>query len=224
MSLLMQLFERRNVEDPKLTLTSKGLVEILGGPRSVTGKVVNPSTALQLTAVYACVSLISETFGSLPAILYRRSGKGKERAPDHSLYPVLHDAPNPEQTSIEFRSTIMAHILLWGHGFAEIVWNGAGEVKQLWPIPPYKVTAGRNSRNELIYQVKIDDQTTRNLRADRILHISAPLGLSPISQAREALGISMAAEEYAGRFYANDASPGGVLEHPGSLSPEAAKR
>jgi HK97 family phage portal protein len=224
MSYLTQLFDRRNVEDPKMALTSKSLVEILSGPPSVTGKAVSPSTALQLTAVYACISLISETFGSLPAILYRRSGKGRERAVDHTLYPVLHDFPNPELTSIEFRSNLMAHVLLWGHGYAEIVRNGAGYIKQLWPLPPNRVTAGRNSRNELIYTVQLPDNTSKNLRADRILHISAPLGLSPISQARESLGITMAAEEYAGRFYSNDSSPGGVLEHPGSLSKEAAAR
>lgn len=223
MSLLSQLFERRNVEDPKMGLTSKALIEILGGPKSVTGKVVDPSTAMQLTAVYACVSLLSETFGSLPAILYRRLETGRERAIDYPLYTVLHDIPNPEMTSIEFRSTLMAHVLLWGHGYAEIVWNGAGQIKQLWPLTPNRVTIGRNSRNELVYQVRLPDNTTQNLRADRVLDISAPLGLSPISQARESLGITMAAEEYAGRFYANDSSPGGVLEHPGQLSPDAAK-
>ena len=110
---------------------------------------------MQLVTVFACVSLLSETFGSLPAILYRRLSSGKERAIDHPMYSVLHDIANPEITSIEFFSTVMAHILLYGHGYAEVVHNGAGFVKQLWPIIPTRVTPFRNSRNTLMYQVTL---------------------------------------------------------------------
>jgi HK97 family phage portal protein len=230
MTYLTKLFERRALEaDTPINGTT--LLSILGGTPAVTGKVVNPSTAMQLTAVYACVSLLSETFASLPAILYQRLKRGKERAIDHPLYPVLHDIANPEQTSADFRSTMMAHILLWGHCYAEISRNGAGKVKALWPITPTRVRPFRNSRNALMYQINLSENptssmpaATQNLSADRVLHVSGVLGLSPIGQAREALGLTMAAEEYGARFFSNDSTPGGVLEHPGQLSPEAQLR
>lgn len=230
MTYLMQLLEQRALEaDTPINGTT--LLSILGGTPAVTGKVVNQSTAMQLTAVFACVSLLSETFASLPAILYRRLDRGKERAIDHPLYSVLHDIANPEQTSADFRSTMMAHILLWGHCYAEISRNGAGDVKALWPITPTRVRPFRNSRNALMYQVNLSENpssslpaTTQNLSADRVLHVSGVLGLSPIGQAREALGLTMAAEEYGARFFSNDSTPGGVLEHPGQLSGDAQLR
>jgi HK97 family phage portal protein len=224
MTILDRLFESRTIERINSPISFANLSSILGGTASVTGKVVNPSTALQLTAVYACIRLLSETFASLPAILYRRLERGKERAIDHPLYFVLHNIANKEMTSVEFRSTMMAHVLLWGHAYAEIVRNAAGEVKSLWPITPNRVTPFRNSRNELVYKVNLPDNEFVNLSANRVLHISAMLGLSPIAQAREALGMSMAAEEYGARFFSNDSRPGGVLEHPGHLSKEAAQR
>jgi HK97 family phage portal protein len=97
-------------------------------------------------------------------------------------------------------------------------------VKALWPLTPNRVTPFRNSRNELVYQIQLPDNSIANLSARRVLHVSAMLGLSPISQAKEALGLTMSAEEYGARFFANDSRPGGVLEHPGHLSKEAAER
>jgi HK97 family phage portal protein len=233
MSFFEQLLEKRSEGRSTNPLTWAGLMALFNGTTSVTGKSINPSTALQLSAVYACVTLLSETFGSLPLLLYRRLEVGKERATNHPTYGVLHDIPNPEITSIELRSMMMAHDLLWGHSYAEVVRNGAGFVKQLWPIPPWRVTPQRNARNELVYQVDLTagdepgykpDEGLVTLRADRILDIGAPLGLSPISLARETLGISMAAEEYGARFFSNNSTPGGILQHPGNLSKEAQDR
>lgn len=221
MSYLSRLFEQRSLERPTTPITMEALSNLLGGSQSYSGKFVNPATALQLVAVYACIRLISETFATLPALLYRRMDRGKVRAPEHPLYTVLHDIANPEMTSVELRETMQAHVLMWGHGYAEIVRNGAGQVKALWPLIPTRVTPQRNSRNELVYDVELPDGTPARLSANRVLHISAWLGLSPISQAREALGITLAAEEYGGRFFANNSRPSGILEHPGHLSPEA---
>src|SRR3990172_3856239 len=224
MTYLTQLLERRSLERPTTPITMSALADILGGSPSVTGKVVNPSTALQLVAVYACIRLISETFATLPAHVYRRLARGKERFPEHALYQVIHNIANPEQTSVEYRETCQAHILMWGKSYSEISRNGAGEIKALWPIIPTRVTEGRNARNELVYQVTLPDGKPQTLAARRILKVSGFLDLSPISQAREALGLTMAAEEYGARFFSNDSRPGGLLEHPGQLSPEAQER
>ncbi|SDY45092.1 phage portal protein, HK97 family [Tindallia californiensis] len=81
------------------------------GPTS-SGKHVDERTAMQTSAVYACVRILSETIASLPLHIYIRTEKGKEKALDHPLYSILHDAPNDEMTSFVFRETLMSHLLL----------------------------------------------------------------------------------------------------------------
>jgi len=224
MSYLSQLFEPRSLERPSTPLSQQALAEILGGQAVYSGSVVNASTALQTVAVYACVRLISETFATLPALVYRRLARGKERATEHPLYSVLHDIANPEQTSVEYRETCQAHVLLFGHSYSEITRNSAGEVKALWPITPSRVTMERNARNELVYVVALPEGGNQRISSNRMLHISAMLGLSPIAQARQAIGLAMATEEYGARFFSNSAKPSGVLEHPGHLSDDASRR
>ncbi|WP_303841129.1 phage portal protein, partial [Selenomonas ruminantium] len=82
--------------------------------RSASGKKVNEFTAMQTTAVYACVRILAESIASLPLHVYEYKGQGKERVPQHPLYFLLHDSPNPEMTSFIFRETAMIHLLLWG--------------------------------------------------------------------------------------------------------------
>ena len=86
--------------------------------RSSSGKVVNERTAMQTTAVYSCVRILSEAIASLPVHLYRYAGRGKERVYDHPLYYLLHGEPNPEMTSFVFRETLMSHLLIWGNAYA----------------------------------------------------------------------------------------------------------
>ena len=88
--------------------------------RSSSGKVVNERTAMQTTAVYSCVRILSEAVASLPVHLYRYAGRGKERVYDHPLYYLLHDEPNPEMTSFVFRETLMSHLLIWGNAYARV--------------------------------------------------------------------------------------------------------
>ena len=78
----------------------------LFGP-SASGKTVNEFTAMQTTAVYACVRILAETLAALPLQLYRYTPGGKERVYDHPLYHLLHDEPNPEMTSFIFRETLI---------------------------------------------------------------------------------------------------------------------
>lgn len=85
----------------------------MGGSSS--GKIVNERSAMQMTAVYACVRILSEAIAGLPLHLYRyKEDGGKEKATGHPLYLLLHDEPNPEMSSFVFRETLMTHLLLWG--------------------------------------------------------------------------------------------------------------
>ncbi len=92
--------------------------------RSWSGKSVTERTALQQTAVYACVRIIAETIASLPLHFYRYTEEGKEKDYAHPLYRILHDEPKQKMTAFVFRETIVSHLLLWGNAYAQIIRNG----------------------------------------------------------------------------------------------------
>ena len=193
---------------------------------STAGKRVNERSAMQMTAVYSCVRILSESVASLPLHLYRYTKNGgKEKAVDH----LLHDEPNPEMTSYVFRETLMTHLLLWGNAYAQIIRNGKGEVIALYPLMPDRMTVDRNEKGELYYEyqmssddARINKESTVKLKREEVLHVpglgfDGLVGYSPIAMAKNAIGLAIAAEEYGSKFYANGAAPSGVLEHPGTL-------
>lgn len=121
--------------------------------QSSSGKTVNERSSMQMTAVYACVRILSEAIAGLPLHLYRYTADGgKEKALDNSLYYLLHDEPNPEMISFFFRETMMTHLLLWGNAYAQIIRNGKGEVVALYPLLPDRMKDDRNSNCELYYE------------------------------------------------------------------------
>ena len=186
---------------------------------TASGKTVNERTAMQTTAVYACVRILAETIASLPLHIYKYTDKGKEKAVDHKLYYLLHDEPNPEMTSFVFRETLMSHLLLWGNAYAQIIRDGRGNVLSLYPLLPDKITVDRNLNGEIYYQY-LKDTGTIILRKEEVLHIpglgfDGLVGYSPIAMSKNAIGMAIACEEYGAKFFANGANPGGVLEHPG---------
>lgn len=119
---------------------------------STAGKNVNERSAMQMTAVYSCVRILSEAVAGLPLHLYKYTDCGsKKKAFDHSLYFLLHDEPNPEMTSFAFRETLMTHLLLWGNAYAQIIRNGKGEVIALYPLMPNRMTVDRYEKAKLKY-------------------------------------------------------------------------
>ena len=102
----------------------------------VAGVTVNVNSTESISAVYACVAAISESVGSLPLNLYRKTESGREKATTHPLYRLLHDQPNEWQTALEFREQMQRQILLRGNAFAEIKWSSAGRVEALVPLHP----------------------------------------------------------------------------------------
>ncbi len=205
-----------------------------GGPtflfgKSTAGQTVNARSAMQMTAVYACVRIIAEGIAQLPLNVYSLTADGgKIKAPRHPLYFLLHDEPNPEMTSFIFRETIMSHLLLWGNAYAQIIRNGRGEVVALYPLLPDRMEVDRDDAGELIYTyTRYKDEANAKhafeqvkLPAYQVLHIpglgfDGLIGYSPIAMAKNAVGLSKAAEDFGATFFANGATPGGVLEHPG---------
>ncbi len=205
--------------------------------RSTSGKNVNERTAMQTTAVYSCVRILSEAIASLPVHVYRYTDTGKERVYDHPLYYLLHDEPNPEMTSFVFRETLMSHLLIWGNAYAQIIRDGSGRVLGLYPLLPDKMEVERDENGRLYYVYTRNSDENPNfegygrvyLRQEDVLHIpglgfDGLVGYSPIAMAKNAVGMTMACEEYGASFFENGATPGGVLEHPGVLKDPAKVR
>lgn len=199
--------------------------------RTTSGKPVNERTAMQTTAVYACVRILAEAIASLPLHVYEyKDDGGKKLVHDHPLYYLLHDEPNPEMTSFVFRETLMSHLLIWGNAYAQIIRDGAGRVLGLYPLLPDKMEVQRDDKGNIyyVYSRNSDENPTFKeygnikLKAEDVLHIpglgfDGLIGYSPIAMAKNAVGMTLACEEYGASFFANGANPGGVLEHPGVL-------
>jgi HK97 family phage portal protein len=190
---------------------------------------VDYETALTSTAIWRAVSLVAQTIGALPLHLYEREGeKTKSKAVNHKIYSVLHDEPNPEQSAIEFREMLQAHVLTWGRAHAEIEVKGDGSIR-LWPLTPDRVEQVRTKeRNSIMYKIQLPDGGQQLLSADQIFTIRG-LGYginkvySIIDLFKESIGLTLAAEEFGARFFGNGAQMGGVLQHPGELGEEGFK-
>lgn len=226
MGLFSFLFKAR--DKPQNRTAGSAYAFYMGG--STSGKQVTERSAMQMTAVYSCVRILSEAVAGLPLHLYRyKEGGGKEKAIDLPLYRLIHDEPNPEMSSFVFRETLMTHLLLWGNAYAQIIRNGKGEVIALYPLMPNKMRVERDENGSLYYEyIHSSDEadtmknTTVRLTPYNVLHIpglgfDGLVGYSPIAMAKNAIGMAIACEEYGAKFFANGAAPSGVLEHPGVI-------
>jgi len=196
----------------------------LMAPPTNTGQRVTHESAMAIPAVFACVRVLSESCGALPLITYQRGTDGtKERARKHNLYKILHDQPNPFMDAISFFELMVAHAALRGNAFARVE-RRDGEVIALWPLLPQNMVI-KVENGKLIYEYAVDGKTEIYSYKD-VLHIKGltfdgVVGLSPLALLRETIGRAQAINEYSGKYFANDAKPGGVLSHPTTLSPQA---
>ena len=189
---------------------------------------VDERSALNFSPVYAAVKRISESIASLPLNLYQIAGRSKEKAVDHPLYRILHLQPNPEQTRIQMWEALTAHLLLWGNCYAQIQRNLGGDIIALWPLDPSRMTPKREN-DILIYEYQMTNTgEIHKFPFWEILHIAGLsfnglIGYSVIGLMRETIGLGLAQEDFASRFYSNGAYPSGVLETDGTLGEEALK-
>lgn len=198
----------------------------VGSPTD-SGVRVTEDSALQISAVYACVKVIAESIASLPLILYRRLGEDqRERAKSNPLYEVLHTRPNQWQTSFEFREMMQAFATLRGNAVARILPGPRGAVDQLIPLRPDRVMVERIENGRLRYRFNRQNGQTEYYTQDEVFHLRGPgndgiWGYSPVTLHREAIGLAAATERYGNRFFRNFARPGGILSHPQSLKAPA---
>jgi HK97 family phage portal protein len=222
--------ERRqylNPENPSTSLANPAswLVDVFASAPSRSGAVVDEKTALYNTAVMACVRVLAETIATLPLHIYRQDGQNKEVDRTHPV-ALLLGQPNPEMDAVQFRETMMGHVLSWGNAYAEIERDGAGRPVRLWILPPDRVTPQRRSDGSLFYIASFGGRSFV-LEQDQMFHLvglgwDGVLGYSPIRMHREAIGLSQATESFGSSWFGNGSRPSGVLTHPGALS-QAAK-
>lgn len=217
-----ELVEPKHPRDPMLA-------QMFGDPDGVA---VNAQSAMRVTAVYACVALISETIAALPLHVYKKSvtatgGTSQSKMVDHPLYGVLHDMPVAGMTSFEWREMQISHTALRGDSYARIVLGRDGRVRELPPILPDHIEPFRNRNGRLQYRWWEDGAgPVRVLFDDEVLRIPHKMldgvrSLSPIATHRQTIGNALSANRFLRSFYQNSAQPKGALMVPEALSPDA---
>lgn len=226
MSILDMVFHSSTGIDDR---TGDWLFNTIGGEQTASGISVNPDTALTLPVYLACLRNISEDIGKLPFHVYRETGEhSKEKATDHWAYKLLHDAPNPNMTSMSFRQTLTHRAIGWGGGFAKIEDSKGGQVSAMNPIHPARVKIGREKDGTVFYMVRREDDPSKwdKVPQEKMFHI---MGFSPdgiagyvySALAAGAIGLGLASETFGSRFFGGGAHAGTVIEHPAKPSQEA---
>lgn len=234
---------RSSLENPSTPLSypAEWLLDIFNGGRTDSGIRVSPLSALQVVTVYACVDIISSAIASLPMNVYERiligdqGLPGKRLAVESELFDLLHDDPNPEMTSFDWRKVMMCHALLWSNGYSELQRDGGNRVVAIWPRDPSKTHPRRDSAGGELYYVTTDAMDEeqaktpgagRKIEAANMIHLrglslDGRLGREVVNLARQAIGLSLALEKFGAKFFGNGAVLGGTLEYPGVLKADA---
>lgn len=190
------------------------------------GVAVTPDTAMRVAAVYACVRIIAGAVATMPLQLKRRvDAKTREDASDHALYAVLGRRPNQWMTPSGFRRMLQAHLLLRGNAFALKVRNGRRDVVGLLPLHPDRVKTKQRDDLSIVYTYTTRQGVERTFGQDEIFHLvgltlDGVNGVSVISYAREAIGLSSALTSHGSSFFRSGTNPGAVLRAKGKLGPD----
>lgn len=201
------------------------------GGRTRGGYVVTPETAMRVVSVLSCWRVLANAMSLMPLVLYRRvRQRGKERATEHPLYSVLHDRPNNWQHTVGWIKQGMMHLCGRGNAYWNIVYGRAGEVEQLIPIHPDRMKQPEMLPGYRLRYVYVDENG-RDVpySQDEILHVrwlstDGIVGLNPIRQAREAIGLAAETELHGSALFRNGASPGFAMSTDQPLKPEAADK
>lgn len=228
MGLFKGLFGKRATKVSGYSATDPNAYRLFG-PQPISGVVITPETAQNLSAVWCALTNISTGVAKLPIHTYRRNEKGgKERDYKHPVYKLLHVRPNRWMSAFELKEMIAGHLLLRGNFFAQVVYANNGVPMEMIPLHPDLTTVTvKGDRFSYEYQ---DPQNGRMLLNDEsVLHIrglgsNGVVGKSVIAVARDGLARMTAMNSFAGEFFSNGSAPLGVLQYPQILSKEAKTR
>ena len=207
-----KLFSTRSLENPAVPLSAESAYEEIFGTQPT--KSVSPDLAMKLSAVYACVYVLSSSVAQLPLHVKRKSGDKVDTVKDHPAYYLLHDSPNAWQTSYKLREYAQSSVLLYGNAYIHIVRDKNGEVVSIESLEPWKVQLLKNG-SRYVYAYYGDDKTM-SLSPDDVLHIkslgpSIKTGKSVIQTHAETIGLGLDARKFASGFFGGNARPAGIL-------------
>ncbi|MGV4963832.1 phage portal protein [Pseudomonas aeruginosa] len=191
---------------------------------SASGKNVTVDKALQLSTVWACVRLLSESVSTLPLKLYRRLPDGsREQAKDHPLFRLLCRTPNAEMTPQRFMLMVVASICLRGNAFVEKKMIGT-RVVALVPLLPQYMRVKREDSGRLKYTYT-ENGVERVIPENNLMHIrgfglDGVCGMLPVTMGREIFGSAMSAEEAAAKVFAQGMQASGILSGDTTLTPK----
>ena len=191
-----------------------------------TGKSVDSTSALGLSAVWGCTKVLSESIASLPLHIYERMADGDRLLADtHRLYFLLHNQPSKLYTSYTFIEYLVKSICLNGNGYAVINRDRNANIVSFTCINPTDVKI-LQEYGSLYYNIKGYDEL---IPAEDIIHVKnltndGILGMSPIQYAAESLGWGIALQTYGNTYFGNGGMPSGTLESDKVLTTEAVER
>lgn len=217
----------------KDAISEEKAIEMLFGGYGIptaSGMVVNEQTAMRISVVYRCVSLIAGTIASLPCEVYRYKGGKSELADDLPAYWLLHDEPNPLMTANTFWKNFLWWALMRGNGYAFISRTQLGAPTAVTLAPPQSVTTNYNASNTaLLYDITMIGGQIRRYEQTSVLHYpfigwDGKAGRSPLECAREAIGLAAAAQEFNERFFSQGNAADIAMEFPGTVNDDQMKR
>lgn len=222
-SLKRKIVGGSSVQHPENWLMQQGM------HTTKTGLKINEQNSLEASAVWSSVLQLSSIVGSLPLKLFKRTDVGRDEATEHPLSIMMSLKPNDEMTSMIFREALVLQMLLYGFAVAEKQFNKSGQIIGLWPLESSRMLIKRvviEGQAVLLYEYRMISGATRIFSRDQILHIpylstNGIQSLNPIKLARESIGLAKALEDYAAKFFLNNAKPAAVIEIPGGLDKEA---
>jgi HK97 family phage portal protein len=228
MGLLTSIFNF-SVEDPSQPLLPmSALFDTMGLGRSDAGNLINDKQAMRMTTVFSCVKVISQDLSGVSFDLFQAlPNDATRKAIEHRLYPLLHDRPNPNMSSMTWRGAMIAQMLLTGNAYSFIKRDKAARVIALVPLDAAKTSSMRLKDGTLKFATtQTENGQVAYLNTEDVLHfmpfsLDGLVGLSPIGMCKNAVGIGLAAEKFGAQFFASGARSTGVLSYPGVLDPEA---
>ncbi|WP_411837035.1 phage portal protein [Paracoccus sp. ME4] len=216
LSSLARAFGRGDpLEQKSVTLTDPAALALFGVQPVASGMTITAASAMRVPAVRRAVSLIAESVACLPFKVYEHDSR--EAAKDHPAFALVHDHANDWTSAEAFREHLTADALLTGHGYAQVARNAEGKPVFMLRMDPGAVTVEHDDFGEPSYRIRLKSGGEQVLPFQDVLHIQPLHGISPITLAREAIGLALAAEQHLAGFYRNGGRPSGVIRHPGKM-------
>lgn len=212
------------LENPSNALT---LSEFSDYIMTSSGASVSENTAMKLAAVYSCIYVLSSSVAQLPLHVMRKQDKTINKATDHAAYYLLHDSANQWQSSYDWRETKMTHAAGWGNGYTRLIRNRrTGELEDLRLALPWSTSLTKRSNGRYIYSVADEDEGSLAVQPTDMLHVRAigstgKLGVSPIRQNAQTIGLGQASLNYGNKFFNGGGKPTGIISLKSAINSDS---